>query len=263
MSEVSIHPSSVISSEAIIEKGVSIGPFCTLRGRVRIGANTHLHSNVSIGIESGIVEIGEGNQIYPGCVLGGAPQDKKYKGEPTRLHIGNNNHIREHVTISLATATAKGTTKIGNNNMVMAYCHFGHDCEIGDDNVFANASQLAGHVQIGNQVNVGGVCAFNQFVRVGDYAFLGGYSSVNKDILPYAIAQGNYAVMRATNKIGMERGGMNAADIDGLHKAIRIIIKGSSTLSEGLQRIHDECTPSPAIEYLIRFIKESKRGLAI
>lgn len=259
---MNVHPSSVVSPEAILAEDVTIGPFCLIRGKVRIGKGTHLESHVSIGSEHGSVEIGENNQISAGVALGGDPQDKKYRGEQTQLIIGNNNQIREYVSMSLGTATGTGKTVIGNNNMIMAYTHFGHDCHLGDDNVIANASQFAGHVHVDNRVIIGGMCAFNQHVKVGSFGFVAGYSGVNKDLLPFTMSQGNYAVCRATNKIGLERAGVKGPDIENIHKAIRIIIKGSSTIAEGLQRISEECRPTPEIQYLVNFIKTSKRGVA-
>lgn len=259
---MTIHPSSVISPEAILADDVVIGPFCLIRGKVRIGKGTRLESHVSIGSEHGTIEIGENNQISAGVVLGGDPQDKKYRGEQTQLIIGNNNQIREYVSISLGTVQGNGKTVIGNGNMIMAYSHFGHDCFLGNDNVIANASQFAGHVHVDDRVIIGGMCAFNQNVKVGSFGFVAGYSGVNKDLLPFSMSQGNYAVCRATNKIGLERAGVSSPDIDNIHKAIRIIIKGSSTIAEGLQRISEECRATSEIQYLVDFIKTSKRGIA-
>ena len=256
------HPTSVISSKAEIAPDVEIGPFCYIRGNVRIDSGTRIESHVSIGSECGSVEIGKNNQIFAGTILGGLPQDKKFRGENTKLIIGDNNQLRECVTMSLGTPTGHGVTKIGSGNLVMAYCHFGHDDLIGNDCVIANSSQFAGHVELGDRVNIGGMCAFNQFVRVGSFAFLGGYSSVNKDILPYSIAQGNYAIVRATNKIGLERSGISLPDVENIHKAVRIITKGSSTIAEGVQRIMEECRITPELQYMLDFIKASKRGLA-
>jgi UDP-N-acetylglucosamine acyltransferase len=257
-----IQPSSIVSKEAEIHPSVEIGPFCWVEGKVRIDAGTRLDSHVRIGSQHGIVQIGKDNHFYAGCVVGGYPQDRGYKGEDTKLVIGNGNHFRECVTVSIGTLKGKGVTTIGSNNLFMAYVHFGHDCSVGDANFVANSSQFAGHCEIGSRTTIGGVCAFNQFVRVGDFTFVAGYSSVNKDVLPYTISQGNYAVMRATNKVGLERGGMASENVENIHKAVRFLIRGSSTIGEGIQRIKDECKKSPEIEYLIQFAESSKRGLA-
>ena len=261
--ETRVHPTAVVSRQTEIGTGVSIGPFCVIEGKARIGDGTSVESHVRIGSESGIVEIGENNRLSAGCVLGGPPQDKKYKGEPTRLVIGNNNQIREYVTISLGTPQGRQETSLGNDNLIMAYTHFGHDCFVGNGNVVANLCQFAGHVHIQDRVNIGGACAVNQFVRIGSYAFVGGYSSINKDIPPFCIAQGNYAVMRATNKIGLERAaGLPASEVENIHRAIRILSKGSAIVSDAVQRIQEECRSSEQIQYLLEFIKSSQRGLA-
>ena len=258
-----VHPSSVISKDCELDTDVYVGPYCVVRGRVRIGKGTRLESHVCVGSDFGTVHLGENNRISPGVSLGGDPQDRSYKNEPTRLLIGDGNQIREYVSISRGTVKGGGDTVIGNNNMIMAYCHFGHDNHIGNENTFANSSQFAGHVVVDDRVTVGGMCAFNQHTHVGSFAFIGGYSAVNRDILPFTIAQGNYAISRATNKIGLERSKViDPAEIENIHKAVRIIIKGSSTISEGLIRIAEECKPSPEIDYFVSFIKKSKRGVA-
>lgn len=257
-----IHPTSVVAKEAEIHPEAHIGPFCFIEGRVRIGKGTKLDSHVKIGGQYGLVEIGENNHFFAGSVIGGYPQDRGYKDDNTKLVIGDGNQFRECTTVSLGTVKGKGETKIGSRNLFMAYVHFGHDCTVGDDNFIANSCQFAGHVDIGSRVTIGGVCAFNQFVKIGSFTFIGGYSSINKDILPYTISQGNYAVMRATNKVGLERGGLPQVEVDNIHKAVRFLIRGSSTVAEGIQRIREECRPSKEIDYLIEFAESSKRGLA-
>ncbi len=257
-----IHPTSVISKEANVHPEADIGPFCLVEGKVRIGKGTKLDSHVRIGNEHGIVEIGEHNHFFAGSVIGGYPQDRSYKGEDTKVIIGNGNQFRECVTVSLGTLKGHSETVIGNDNLFMAYVHFGHDCIVGNGNFVANSCQFAGHVELGSKTTIGGVCAFNQFVRVGDSCFIGGYSSVNKDVLPYTISAGNHAVMRATNKVGLERGGMPMDDVENVHRAVRFLIRGSSTIAEGIHRVREECRPTKEIKYLIEFAEKSKRGLA-
>lgn len=259
---MNIHPSSVISKEVELGKDVYIGPFCTVSGRTKIGDGTKLESHVSIGSEFGIVEIGKNNRISAYAAVGGPPQDLKYKGEATKLIIGDNNVIREMATINIGTPGGGGVTTIGNDNLIMSYAHVAHDCVLGDHVVIANSSQLAGHVVLEDHVKVSGMCGFAQFVRVGKYAYIGGDSAVNKDILPYTIAQGSYAVMRATNRIGLERAGFSKEDIESINRAVRIITKGSNTIEESLERIHQECKISPAMEYFIQFLKASTKGVA-
>ena len=260
---MSIHPSSVISKEAEIGANVVIGPFCVITGRVKIGANTVMDSHVTVGNPHGSVEIGSNNHFCAGAAVGGPPQDLSYNGEPTEIVIGNHNTIREFVTLNCGTVKGGGVTRIGSHNLIMAYSHVAHDCKVGDHVVIANSTQLAGHVTMEDHVKVGGMCAFNQFVRVGCYAFVAGDSSVNKDILPYTMSQGNYAVMRATNRVLLERSGFVKEDIEAINRAVRIVTKGGGTVDESLTRIANECGSSKAIEHFVDFMKSSQRGLAL
>jgi len=258
-----IHETSFVSKECILGENVEIGPYCIIRGQVKIGKNTVLRNNVIIGSDYGVVEIGEGNIIYSGAVLGEVPQDKKYKNEKTKLIIGNNNQIREYTTLNLGTVGGGGETRVGNGNLLMAYVHLGHDCIIGNNNVIANSCQLAGHVTIENNVTLGGMSAVNQFAKLGSYSFIAGMAGVNKDILPYSIAQGNYAVVRATNKIGLERSGFADDKISEINKAIRILSKDDNNIEEKIARIQKECQPSQELDYLIQFVRKSERGVAL
>jgi UDP-N-acetylglucosamine acyltransferase len=242
---------------------VSVGPFCVIQGRVRLGSGTILESHVSLGAENSVVEIGSGNRICAGAAVGGAPQDLSYKGEQTRLVIGNGNTIREMVTINVGTPKGGGLTQIGSNCLIMAYSHVAHDCKVGDHVVIANSVQMAGHVVFEDHVKIGGMCGFNQFVRVGTHAFVAADSAVNKDVLPYTIAQGKYAVMRACNRIGMERSGHTKDEIESVNRAVRIITQGQLTVEQSLERIGRECTMTPALERLIAAVKASTRGLAL
>jgi UDP-N-acetylglucosamine acyltransferase len=258
-----IHSSSLISPKAKIGNNVTIGPFCYIHDNVTLGDDCYLDSHVTLGSTTGEVVIGKNNKFYGGSVIGGPPQDLKYKGEKTRLVIGDNNTMRESVTISIGTAQSIGETKIGNNNLIMAYCHIAHDNTVGNYNVLANLLQLAGHVTIEDRVTIGGLSAVNQFVRLGKNSFIAGASMVNKDVLPFSIAQGNYATVRATNKIGLSRNGMSEETISQINRAIRILTKGSTGIEEALTRIKTECEPLPEIHYLYEFAKSSTRGLAL
>lgn len=260
---MNIHPSSVISKEAEIGKDVTIGPFCVIRGRVRIGDGCVLDSHVTIGNEHGIVEIGQNNHFCAGAAVGGPPQDLSYKGDPTKLVMGDGNTIREFATLNCGTVKGGGVTSIGSHTLIMAYAHVAHDCHIGDHVVIANSCQLAGHVTFEDHVKVGGMCGFNQFIRVGKYAFIAGDSAVNKDVLPYTMAQGKYAVMRATNRILLERSGFSKEDIESINRAVRIVTKGGGTIEESIARIQSECTMSPGVQYFVDFMKSSSRGIAI
>ena len=258
-----IHPTSIVSSDVSLEEGVEIGPYCNIQGQVKIGAGSYIEGHVTIGSRHGIVEIGKNNHIAPGAVIGGPPQDISYKAEPTKLIIGDNNVIREFTTLNIATNKDTGATVIGNNCYLMAYAHVAHDCKIGNNVIIANNTNFAGHCNVEDNVTIGGVCGFTPFTRIGKYAFIASSSVSNKDILPFSRAQGNWALIRATNKVGLLRKGFAKEEVTNIHKAIRIVIMGSATLEEAYSRIQQECTPSDNIKYLIEFIKSSKRGIAI
>ncbi len=257
-----IHPSSIIDGDVKIAEGVEIGPYCVIQGNVTIGKGTWVEGHVTLGSRYGVLEIGENNHFCPGSVIGGAPQDVTYKAEPTRLCIGNNNTFREFSTANIATTKADRETTIGDNNYLMSYTHVGHDSKIGNNVVIANNTHLGGHTVIEDNVVIGGVCAFNQFVRVGKGAFIAGSSVVIKDVLPFTRARGNYAICVATNKIGLVRKGVARDEVENIHRAIRILLMGSDTMDEGIERVHRECVASTNIEYLLKFIRSSKRGIA-
>lgn len=258
-----VHPTSIVSADVVLGEDVEIGPYCNIQGRVTIGQGTFVEGHVTIGSRFGVVEIGKNNHISPGAVIGGPPQDISYKAEPTKLIIGDNNVIREFSTLNIATSKGDGATVIGNNCYFMAYSHVGHDCKIGNNVIVANNSHFGGHCIVEDNVVIGGVCAFNQFSKIGKNSFVAGSSIVNKDILPFSRSQGNYAVVRATNKVGLLRKGFSKDEVNNIHKAIRIVIMGSHTLEEAYARIEAECKPSENISYLVNFIKNSKRGIAI
>jgi UDP-N-acetylglucosamine acyltransferase len=259
----SIHPSSIISKEAEIGADVEIGPFCVIKGRVKIGDGCRLDSHVTVGNDFGYVELGPKNHLFAGAAVGGPPQDVSYKGEPTKLILGAENMIREFATLNCGTAKGGGITRLGNHNLIMSYVHVAHDCHLGDHVIIANSTQLAGHVTLEDHVKTGGMCGFNQFVRVGKGSFIAGDSAVNKDVLPFTIAQGKYAVMRAPNSIGMERTGYSKEDVDGIARAVRIVTKGGGTIEESIARIQAECPNTPTVQYFIDFMKSSSRGIAI
>lgn len=260
---VKIHPTSVVSPDVELGPDVEIGPYCLIQGKMKIGKGTFVEGHVTLGSRHSVLEIGENNHFAPGAVIGGPPQDISYRGESTKLVIGNNNVFREFSTANIATAKGDGVTSIGNNCYFMAYTHIGHDCHIGNNVIIANDSHLGGHCVIEDNVVIGGVCAFNQFTKVGKNAFVAGSSIVNKDILPFSRAQGNWALVRATNKVGLLRKGFSREEVTNIHKAIRIIVLGSATVEEGIERIKNECFASPHIDYFINFIRSSKRGIAI
>jgi UDP-N-acetylglucosamine acyltransferase len=258
---VAIHPSAIVGSGVELHPEVEVGPYVVLKGRVRIGKGTIISPFAVIGSEHGVVEIGENNQILSGASIGTPPQDLSFKGETTRLEIGNNNVIREFVTINLGTTKGGGLTKIGNNCMFMAYVHVAHDCMIADHVVVANATQFAGHVVVEDRVRIGGMVGITQFTRIGRHAYIAGDAKINKDIPPFTIAEGVWARVRACNKIGLERAGFTKDDVDKVKRAVRFLIMGDRTLEEALKKIEEECLPSASVEHFLKFIRSSEIGI--
>lgn len=260
---MSIHPSSVVSAEAEISPDAEIGPFCLITGRVCIGAGTVVESHVRIGSRFGSVTIGERNLIQSGAMLGGPPQDLRYEDlTDAALVIGDGNRIGEYVTINLGTRKGGGTTRLGDRNLVMAYSHIGHDCQLGDDIVLTNMCQLAGHVEIGDKAILSGHSGASQFVRIGTYAFLAGGSYANKDIPPFSVAEGYWATLRATNRVGLKRAGFDLEERRNIERAMRFLLDGSLTVRDVVARIREECAESPQIERLVTFLETSERGIA-
>ncbi len=262
MKSVDIHPTAVVDKRVEVSDGVKIGPYSVVKGKVIIGQGTVIDSHVVLGSDHGVVTVGKNNHFLPGAMVGGPPQDLKFKGEETRLEIGDNNIFREFVTINVGTSHGGGVTRIANHNLFMAYVHVAHDCQMGSHIAIANTTNFAGHVTVQDHVRVGGVCSFNQFITIGKHSFIAGDSAVNKDIMPFTIAQGKYAVSRAPNSIGLERAGFSKEEVDNVYKAIRIVTKGGHTIEESLEEIQKECTPSENIKYLMDFIRKSERGIA-
>lgn len=259
---MSIHPTAIIGKQVELDRDVTIGPYAVISGRTRIGKGTQIDAHVSIGSETCITHIGLNNIILSGAKIGGPPQDLSYKGEPTQLIVGDNNNIREFVTMNCGTLKGGGITRVGNNNMFMAYVHVAHDCDIKDHVVIANLTQLAGHVVLENYARLGGMCGLAQFVRVGKYAYVGGGAHINKDILPFCIAEGNWARARATNKIGLQRAGFSKEEVENIHRGIKCLIMGDRTIQEALDKMNADCESSENIKYMIDFISKSETGIA-
>jgi len=247
-----------VHEQAKIAENVTLGPYC------QIGPNAEIAADVEIGsfvIIDGYTQIGPQCKIFPQTVIGTPPQDLKYANEPTRVIIGARNTIREFVTIHRGTATGHGQTVIGDDNLIMAYCHIAHDCIIGSNTVMANAATLAGHVVIGNHAIIGGLCALHQFSRVGDYAILGGASAISQDVVPYSMAVGNRATLRGLNLIGLRRHGFSRETISLLKKAIHFLVGRELNTPEAVQRITALGDGIPEIANLLSFIGHSKRGI--
>jgi UDP-N-acetylglucosamine acyltransferase len=253
-----IHSSAAVSSRAELGPGVKIGPYSSIGENVTIGRDTAVGAHVVI---EGHAQIGERNQIYPFSSIGTSPQDIGYRGEETYLIIGNDNVIREYVTVNRATTKEERKTVIGNRNYIMAYAHIAHDCVLGDGVIMANVATLGGHITIGDNAIVGGLVAVHQFVRIGAYAFIGGKSAISKDVPPFMMASGLRAKLYGPNQKGLRRIGFSLETIDGLKKAYMIIWRKNKRFREGLDQVRSEVKPFPELEILLNFFNGSKRGI--
>ncbi len=253
-----IHSTAIIAKGAELDTGVKVGPYCVIGENVKIGRNTIVHSHVVI---EGRTTLGEENEIFPFACLGTSPQDLKFSNEPSTLVIGDKNKIRESVTIQPGTKDGHMTTKVGSRNLFMANCHVGHDCVVGNDNVFANSVALAGHVGIGDFVILGGMAGIHQFSRVGTLAFVGAGAMVSLDVPPYCIAQGDRAVIRGLNLIGLRRAGISGENLVAVKKTYKHFFSTIGHLKEKLESFPDELKSSPNAKLVSDFIQSSKRGL--
>jgi len=259
---MSIHTTAVVAPRADIHKTAVIGPYAVVEEHVSIGADTTVDAHAVI---SGHTVIGKHNHIGSFTSIGTPPQDMHYNGEPTGLIIGDDNHIREYVSIHRGTEAGNGKTVIGSSNMIMAYSHIAHDCCIGDHVIMANVATLAGHVEIGDHVNLGGLVAVHQFCRIGAYTYIGGMSGISMDVSPYVILTGTRNRMRISgiNKIGLRRNGMSREAINSLEQAFKMIFRASprTLLKDALAETEAAFPDSPEVQTLITFFKTSKRGV--
>lgn len=253
-----IHPSAVVSPDAELGQGVKIGPFSVIGRHVAIGRDTVVGAHVVI---EGDTRIGDRNQIYPYVSIGSPPQDIGYKGEDTRVVIGDDNIIREYATVNRATTKQDRVTMVGNGNYMMAYSHVAHDCILGDNIIMANAATLGGHTVVGDYTTLGGLMASHQFVRIGAYAFISGNTGLPKDIPPFMIAAGSRAKLYGPNLIGLRRHGFSKEVMEGLKKAYRIIWRESKRFDEGIARARKEVEAFPELDMLLDFFNGSKRGI--
>lgn len=258
---MTIHPTAVISDKAELHPTVKVGPFSVIEEGVKIGAGTTIAAHT---ILSGPTVIGENNEICSFATIGGAPQDIGYKGEPTELIIGNGNLIREYVSIHRGTPHGSGKTIVGNNNMMMAYSHVGHDCNVGDYVILVNAATLGGHVQVGDRATVGGLVGVHQFCRIGMFAFIGGGSGVGLDVPPFAMVTGMRGKMRISglNKVGMRRNGFTRETISKIDMAFRILYRSPDLLhKDAIKKVEQEISDCEYVDELVTFFKTSKRGI--
>lgn len=254
-----IHPTASIHPGAEIDTGVEIGPYTVIAEDVRIGKNTKIGPHVVIDRWT---TIGANCNIFQFTSIGAPPQDLGYKGEKTEVIIGDNNVIREFVTIHRATTKQRGKTVCGNNNLFMNYVHIAHDCSLGDNIIMANSATLAGHVSIDSHAIVGGLVAIHQHVRIGAYCIIGGATAVSKDIPPYVLAVGNRAKLYGLNSVGLRRQGFTRAELEEIKRSYNIIFRSSLTLAEAIERLKAQLPDSPHAKRFVDFITASKRGLA-
>jgi UDP-N-acetylglucosamine acyltransferase len=253
-----VHPNAAVSARAVLGEGVSVGPFASVGDGVTLGAGTTVGAHASI---EGPAVFGEGNRIFAHATLGFEPQDVKYKGEPTGIVVGDHNIFREFATVHRGTVGGHGKTVIGSRNYFMAYTHVAHDNVIGSDCVMANCAQLAGHVEVGDFVNIGAFTVAHQFARIGSHAFLGAYTGLRRDALPFCRTDGLMdAKTYGINTIGLRRRGFDDGRVEALQRAYRLLVRSKLNTTQALERIDEELKGHPDVEYLVAFIKGSARG---
>ena len=256
---MSIHPTAAVDPRAKIANSCEVGPYCVIGPEVELGERCHLHSHVAM---DGRTTIGSDNKFFPFCSIGLAPQDISYKGEATRLEIGDHNEIREYVTINRATAKGDGVTRVGSHNLIMAYTHIAHDCRVGNHIIMANAATLGGHVTVEDWATVGALCPVHHFVRIGTYAFIGGGTTITRDVLPFSktsAERGTHAY--GLNAVGLERRGFTKDRIRKIHHAYRLLLASKLNTSQAVEKLKAEADRGDDVDLLIRFIEASERGV--
>jgi UDP-N-acetylglucosamine acyltransferase len=253
-----IHPTAIVSPKAELGEDVVIGPYCVIEDDVVIGDNTRLDPYVFVMSNT---TLGRNNHVYSHTCLGGDPQHLVYKGQDCRVVIGDDNTIREFVTIHRGTEDHGRTTSVGNNCMLMAYCHIAHDCTIGNGVILANTVSLAGHVTVGDMATVGGITGVHQFVRLGEYSFLGAISGLGQDLPPFMLAAGSRATMHGLNTVGLKRHGFSREAISGLRTAYKRIFRSETPRKEALQTTQEELGHIDAVRTLLDFLSSSERGV--
>ena len=256
---MSIHPTAVVDPSAKVPESCSIGPYCIVHAGAELGEQCELMSHVVIG---GPSRFGSHNKIYPFAALGMDPQDITYRGEPTRLEVGDHNVIREYVTITRGTSKGGGITRVGSHILIMAYAHIGHDCSIGDHSMLVNAATLAGHVTVEEWAVVGALCPVHQYVRIGAHSYIGGGTTITQDVLPYSMTSAErdtHAYM--LNKVGLQRRGFSPERIADLHHAFKLLLASKLNTSQAVEKLRSEGAQGDDVEALLRFIETSQRGV--
>jgi UDP-N-acetylglucosamine acyltransferase len=254
-----IHPTAIVDPKAKIAASCKIGPYCIIGAGVEMGDGCELVSHVHI---DGPTRIGKNNGFFPFGAIGMAPQDITYKGEPTRLEIGDDNEIREYVTLNRGTVKGGGTTRIGSHTLIMAYSHVGHDSVIGDHAMLVNGATLAGHVTIEEWAVVGALCPVHQFVRIGAHAYVGGGTTITQDVLPFSMTSAaRDSNAYGINKVGLERRGFSKERIGKIHHAYKVLLASKLNTTQALEKLKYERDRGEDVELLIRFIESSQRGV--
>jgi UDP-N-acetylglucosamine acyltransferase len=253
-----IDPRAVVSGEAELAADVVVGAYSIIGPQVSIGARTRIEPHAVI---TGPARIGADNHVFSFAALGGPPQDKKYRGEPTRLEIGDRNVFRESCTMNRGTAGGTGVTRIGDDNLFMAYSHVAHDCQIGSKTVFANCVALGGHVEVGDWVIIGGLSAVHQFVKIGAHAFLGGGTMLSRDVPPYVMVTGNPPLPHGVNAEGLKRRGFDEEQIRVIRDAYRILYRSELKLTEAASRLAELAQTHGVVRPFVDFIHASTRSL--
>ena len=253
-----VHPTAIGAPGARLGAGVEVGAFSIIGEHVALGGGTWVGPHVVI---EGHTTIGRNNRISQFASLGGPPQDKKYAGEPTQLEVGDGNVIREYVTINRGTAQDTGVTRVGKDNWIMAYVHFAHDCQIGDNTVFANACELAGHVHVGDWATLGATTLVHQFVRIGAYSFTGMGTFLDRDLPPYVKAAGNMAKPYGINSVGLRRRGFSSDAINALKRAYRAVYRSGLGMEEVMRELQAQSAECAEVGLLAAFLAHSDRGI--
>ncbi|HUG72778.1 MAG TPA: acyl-ACP--UDP-N-acetylglucosamine O-acyltransferase [Steroidobacteraceae bacterium] len=256
---MSIDPRAAISAEAQLAADVEVGPFAVIGPGVVIGAGCRIGPHTVI---NGPTVMGEGNRVFQFASIGDDPQDMKYRGEPTRLVIGARNTFREYVSINRGTVTGAGETRIGNDNLILAYSHVAHDCVLGDHIIMSNAVNLAGHVEVGDWAILSGYAGAHQFCRIGAHAFIANNTAVLQDIPPYVLAAGQPAGPRAVNVEGLKRRGFTEDQMRAIRNAFRVLYRSDLPLAEATAQVLEMAREQPALGILLDFLRGSTRGLA-
>src|SRR5919112_91359 len=253
-----IHSTAIVGAGAALGQDCYVGPYCVVGDSVRLGDRVRLESHCVI---DGETEVGDDTHVYPFASVGLASQDLKYKGEPARTVIGRRCRVREFVTVHRGTGGGGALTRVGDDCLLMAQAHVAHDCLVGDRVIMANGATLAGHVLVEDGANVGAYSGVHQFCRVGREAYVGGYSVVVKDALPFALTVGNHAKCYGLNTVGMKRRGYPQETVEALHHAFRLLLASRLNTTQALSRIREELADSAEVAELVRFIESSRRGV--